>query len=364
MIFTSSHQWDDIRIYHKQARSLAQKYEVEYHAPAPFGKKTIHNIFVNGLPMWKKKSDRIKIILILFKRILKSKADVFHFHDPELLIHGLILKVFRRKKVIFDMHENLSLLINDRKWIPVLFKIPIRLFYKAVEKLSVILFDKIILAEESYKEIIPNNSVTILNYPLVHKAKNNTKKMTDAIYVGGVLEERGARELLEITKQVSRTFPDFTMKIIGPISSILYKELLAIVREYQLEENVFIAGRLDYISAMKEVEQSKIGLALLHPIGNYMKSIPTKLFEYMQFSIPFIASDFYYWKEYFRGCQVGYFIAYNDLNQWTNRIVKLLSDQNLLHKIGKAGKKLVLQNYSWASEEEKLFVLYCELIEP
>ena len=41
-IGTSVHRWNDNRIFHKEAVSLAKKFNVELHAPADFDKKNIY----------------------------------------------------------------------------------------------------------------------------------------------------------------------------------------------------------------------------------------------------------------------------------------------------------------------------------
>ena len=360
-IFTSVHPLNDIRIFHKQAKSLAKYFSVELHAPAEFKEKYFCNITVYGLPLWRRKADRFKTLCILLYRVLKSKADIFHLHDPELIIHGIILKVLRRKKVLFDMHENTSQLINERKWIPSLLRSPLGLFHKVIEHLAIKLFDRIILAEKSYKVFIPNNSTTILNYPLATPQITVHTKSTDVVYVGGVLPERGAWELLKISRLVIEKVPEFSMKIIGPVSDKFMEELTGYIRQNHLDKHVYITGRMEYSSAMEEVNKSKIGIALLHPIKNYINSIPTKLFEYMQFGLPFIASDFEYWKNVFNGNKVGYFVPYNNTKLTAKKIVDLLTNEDLILSMGKQGKELVSLQYGWMGEEKKLVTLYEQL---
>lgn len=51
-----------------------------------------------------------------YRTALAIDADIYHFHDPELLPYGLKLKR-RRKKVIFDSHENTLESILEKGWI-------------------------------------------------------------------------------------------------------------------------------------------------------------------------------------------------------------------------------------------------------
>ena len=51
---------------------------------------------------------RITILnLYMLVKALKQNCHLYHFHDPELLLVGYLLKLFG-KKVIYDVHEDLK----------------------------------------------------------------------------------------------------------------------------------------------------------------------------------------------------------------------------------------------------------------
>ena len=102
-ICTSVHRWNDPRIFYKEAVSLTKKYNVELHAPAEFDFKEEKGVKIFGLPSWHKVADRKEIRKELLKRIRRSTADMFHFHDPELIILGLYVKIFKRKSPFFTI---------------------------------------------------------------------------------------------------------------------------------------------------------------------------------------------------------------------------------------------------------------------
>jgi len=48
-IFSSVHPWNDVRIFYKEAVSLAKKYDVALHINAPFNYRKKYNISIFGI---------------------------------------------------------------------------------------------------------------------------------------------------------------------------------------------------------------------------------------------------------------------------------------------------------------------------
>jgi len=53
-------------------------------------------------------------LLEIGKKALEVDAEVYHFHDPDLLFLALKLKK-KGKKVIYDVHENYPGILEDTK---------------------------------------------------------------------------------------------------------------------------------------------------------------------------------------------------------------------------------------------------------
>ena len=80
---------------------------------------------------------RLKRILFFTKKIykaaLKLDSDIYHIHDPELLPTAAKLAK-RGKIVIFDSHENVTGQIEEKTYIPKLFRKIIAKVYSVFEK--------------------------------------------------------------------------------------------------------------------------------------------------------------------------------------------------------------------------------------
>ena len=356
-IGSSVHRWNDNRIFYKEAVSLSKHYDVELHAPADFENKSFHGVIIVGLSQWKKEYDRKNIRHELWNRLKNSNADIFIFHDPELIWVGIKTAITTNKKVIYDIHENTVESIKQKKWLNIFSKRISIVVYTVLQWIGTKVFSHFLLAENSYKSIIKNNATTILNYPIVKDWPTSGDKLYDLVYLGDVTEDRGGVSIIEIIRVLKENNNKIKLAIVGKIPHTFQKIISNKIKLYGLENNVDVFGYLNYPDAMKIVSQSKIGLSLLMPIKNYMYSYPTKLFDYMQGGIPFICSNFPLYKELVKECKTGITVEPLSINEACNEILILLNDQMLYNKMCSNGKSALKEKYNWSTQENKLIDL-------
>lgn len=361
LVFTSVHIWNDTRIFYKQVSSLAKKYNVEYHAPAEFKIKKINNISIIGLPQWKSFYDRIKLNIILFLRIVKSNADIFHFHDFELIIIGLYIKIIKRKPVIFDIHENYMDQIKHKTQIPFLLKNIISSWFSFFNKYLINLF-YIIFAESSYKKLFSNISSskfeTILNLPILEifdefKIEDRSQNI-DLFYIGALTPERGFNEMLQIIDELNSQKIYTNLHLVGPN---WYK--LKLSKNFtHIKDQIKFYGRMDLKEGYTISKNCLIGLCILHPIENYIESYPTKIFEFMACSLPVITSNFSLYKKIVQEGDCGICVDYKNIKDIANSIKFLINNPLKAIEFGKNGRLLVEEKFNWDLEEKKLLNFY------
>lgn len=102
---TSVHRTTDVRIFHKQCTSLAKAgYETYLVGPGQSRSENGVNVIGVGEATGGRLSRMTRFANKVYKVALAIDADIYHFHDPELLPYGLRLKK-KGKTVIFDAHE-------------------------------------------------------------------------------------------------------------------------------------------------------------------------------------------------------------------------------------------------------------------
>src|SRR5699024_3886287 len=108
---------------------------------------------------------------LILKKSLEVEADIYHFHDPELLSVGNKL-VKRNKKVIYDIHEDTSKQILSKHYIPRFLRKPISKIFSFYEKRSIKNYSAIVTATPFLKSKFEKynvNTVDINNYPLLYE---------------------------------------------------------------------------------------------------------------------------------------------------------------------------------------------------
>jgi len=360
---TSAHIYTDTRILYKECFSLQQQFgAVTLIAP---GKKdqTFHGVKIIAV----KKLNRLKrmwhTVNEVYQKAIEVDADIYHFHDPELIRVGLKLKN-KGKKVIFDIHENIALQILDKEYIPKYLRILVSKTYRAYEKYAIKKLDGVILAESSYANYythLNKNHAIVLNMPQIDKIKGKAiaeNKRNELFYIGGITKNRGILIILESIKILKSRNIDIFFNCVGPVPEWLLENEL-----YQeVKDNVSLKGTRPLLDSLDLVKSAKIGISVLKPIENYKRSFSTKIFEYMAMGLPVITSNFKLYRDVVEEYQTGFCINPLDCNELADKIEILFSEDILAKEMGQNGMILTEKKFNWAIEEKKLFDFYENLI--
>jgi glycosyltransferase involved in cell wall biosynthesis len=356
MLANAGHKPLDTRIFHKEARSLRQAgYEVVIIIPHERDFVS-EGIQVQSVSLPRKGWEQlVKCPWNIFMKARKQPADaVFHIHDSELLLVGIMLKLFRRK-VLYDAHEDTPLQISYQHWIPRLLKGPYTLFYRLLEWLAGKWFDAIIVAEPIIARYFPAPKVTLVrNFPIAESFLREVPysgRRDSIVYVGLLSRARGAAEMMEGHRLASAK-----VKInfiaggkFAPAS--LEQELLS---RYKVDYKSW----LPYDQMISTLYESKIGIIVPHPIERYKTNYPVKLFEYMAAGIPVIASREGESAAFVKEAEAGILVDPLSPAEIASAIIKLSSDQTAAAQMGERGRKLIFSRYHWEKESEKLISLY------
>ena len=360
-ILTSVHPPFDTRIFHKEAKSLGKAgYDVTLIAQHERA-DVVDGIRIVPLPKPKNRLERMtKTVWEAYRAARKIDADIYHFHDPELIPVGLLLK-FHGKRVIYDVHEDVPRQNLSKPYIPAVLRKPISLMIWALEAFSARRFDGVITAtpfiNRRFLEL-GANAVNVNNYPLaseLYTAENQWKNKEKVVcYVGGIARIRGAFEMVEAIGKTK-----YRLLLAGNIESDIETSLKQMSGWRQVEA----LGFVDREGVRATIGRSMGGVVVLHQTINYIDALPVKMFEYMSAGIPVIASNFPLWREIVEGNECGICVDPLNPEEIAKAIQFIIDHPAEAEQMGKNGRRAVEERYNWSMERKKLMDLYRKLID-
>lgn len=364
VIMSSVHSADDIRINLKEARSLARSgIRVALAAPGLSQLPPTERLQIITTARHKSRSIRMfRGTYDIFAAALRSGAKVCHFHDPELIPYGILLKLLGRK-VIYDVHEDVPKQILAKDWIPRYLRKPIANCAQIAETVASSIFDGIVAATPSIARKFPaRKTFTIQNFPLQSEIMvsepHEGLKVKSLVYVGGISRTRGLFTMLEAVRLINGT-QTVALHLAGRFTPPTLEEE---AQKHPGWKHVVWHGWLDRSSTIRILRSARVGLLLLDATPNHTESLPIKLFEYMAAGIPVIASDFPLWESIIKHAGCGLLVDPKDSVAISNAMLWILKNPQKSDEMGRRGLQAVQDCYSWSSEEQKLLSLYAKLL--
>ncbi|WP_440897966.1 glycosyltransferase [Amphibacillus sp. Q70] len=366
---TTVHHPFDTRIYHKECFSLHKAgYDVSLIAPLenkPRGAKVMTDDGIKLIATTKRKNRLVRMLLSTWEtyRLAKrEQANYYHFHDPELLWVGWLLKK-KTNNVIYDVHEDYLTSISQKEY-----------FAKPIKKIVALLYDKmeaflikkmdICLAEKYYQERYPTGQ-PILNYPVLNEqllnAQRDDQEPADAvIYTGNVTEVRGS--------YLHAILPNLPSKLdiyfYGKCQQFIADKMKQLAGESK--DKLHFTG-IDHFVERQEIDKGYLkqnwlaGMAIFPPTDHYKRKELTKFFEYMTAGIPVVCSNFPTWQAFIDQHECGLTVDPDHPEQWEEALVYLRSHPEERKQMIQNGRQAVRNELNWQVEEKRLLTWYQEI---
>jgi glycosyltransferase involved in cell wall biosynthesis len=359
---TSAHKDGDVRIFHKACVSLAKAGFETYCVVTNTEHREEQGVHIRGVHS--RKGSRIKRFIFTVRKVYREaiavKADIYHLHDPELLMIAKKLKRKTGAKVIFDSHEDVPKQILDKHWIPLVFRKFVSFLYASYEKNICKKLDAIVSVTPiicSRFKAFHLRVEMIANYPDLNEFdfSDATKKRDPKAlcYVGGLFPTRGIKELVQAMALV-----DGVLHLAGTFSTPAFEAEIKGLLGWQ---KVKYYGHVSREQVSDILRHSSIGVVTLLPTASYLEAYPIKLFEYMAAGLPVLASDFPLWRDLVEKYSCTTFVDPASPKDIALKINELLTSENA-EEMGNRGKNAVMHDLNWQTEATKLIRLYKHLI--
>jgi len=367
-IFTTVHRPFDVRVFHREAHTLAAAgHQVTLLAHADFVEEIREGVVIKGI---KRPHNRFFRLLSVFKfawRCLREKPDVYHFHDLELLPLGLLLKWLTRKRIIYDCHENYPEAAYERAWYPDWLKPLVAKLIGFIEPFIARRLDCVICVVPDQQERFKAHrcrTLLVRNLPQLEifesAFQQHLPKVDRLIYLGGLTLVRGARVLADIMAELIKTHPHIKLLCLGPFNEPhVEAEVKQYVQERGLQEAIEYIRFVPHEQVPAYLAQSRIGLIPWQVNEQMLRMVfPNKVFEYMACGLPIVASDLPSLRYIFGRSQSGALVRPDDPQAHAQAIRELLDHPDKAKELGDLGRKFVYEQLNWRIESEKLLRLY------
>lgn len=361
---TSVHPSSDTRIFHKECKTLkAAGYEVVLVVPHEQD-EMVDGVRIRAVSQPKNRIERMLCtVWQVYRAALVENAQLYHFHDPELIPIALLLKLHGRR-VIYDVHEDSPRDILSDYWIPKYMRKPVSVVVELLEAFAARLFDGIIAATPVIAERFPKQkTVLVQNFPIAKELLAVSplpywQRPPVIAYIGNITVVRGIYEMVRAMRFLPK---DLKAKLVLG-GNFTPAELENKVKNIPGWERVEYLGWLSRGQVVDLLSKARLGLVLFHPEPNHIDAQPNKLFEYMSAGIPVVASDFPLWREIVEGTGCGLLVDPLNPRAIAEAVRWILEHPKEAEEMGRRGQRAIYERYNWDNEAPKLLKFYGELL--
>lgn len=349
---------NDARNFQRQARSLKRAgYDVCFvtNDGEPDG-------VLEGIPFisCRRHYPRWKALLAARRQFLpeltRVDADVYQLHSPELLP---LTRPLQRlgKAVVYDAHEDLPRHVLEKEWLPGFVRRPISFATEHYMRSVLKRADAVVTPHSHVVDHLQRTvgkGTLVANFPIVKDLPETTAAQFAArpsalCYSGTVYVHSNQ----ESTLDALAAFPDMRYRVAGYFDE-----------SHRLRLQQRPGGQqMDYLGRVSQEELRVLytsciaGLSIidykLNQGGTRGSYAVNKLFEYMEAGLPVICTDYTLWRDIIDRYHCGVYVTPGSVEELRSAIQYIASDRGRAYEMGQNGRRAVLTEFNWSSEEQK-----------
>ena len=301
---------------------------------------------------WKRFISTWMLIFSAFKMFNQIKPDVVHSHSAEL---GFILSFPCR-------YYNIPLINQCRG---VNFPYPQNtLIRRIVEKfcLKYGRFDKIITVDanslEAFEKSKIKNVIYIpngLDFGLFNQNTRKVNKKIIFLFVGRVEEQKGISDLFKAVNLLKNKDYNFEVHLLGECINLKYYHKL--IKHFGIKNYIKFLGKKNFQEVVKNYFNSDIFVLPSHQEG-----FPNTLLEAWGAKLPVIITNVGGISKICTDRENALIVPPKDSEALAKAMLILIKNPDLRKKLGRNGRRLVEEKYSWDKITKKIERIYKELV--
>jgi glycosyltransferase involved in cell wall biosynthesis len=380
LVLTTGHTAIDDRIYYKEILStLADFPDLTIAAPSENGRPDELDGRVGFLDLGPHREGlrRLGLLPRAVAAVVRTKPEICHFHDFELLLAVPFLRALTRAKLVFDCHEVYpeTVLTSTRfpGWARPLVSRFVGVFQRAMAAglHAVIGSDPEVakLFEGAVGDVRVVSNFPRLSYfepglrepEAVGAMRERLRGRRVLLYQGGMGEDRGLYVMLEAMRVLKERAPDVTLVLLGSFDARDDERVSRLVREHGLGDTVLRPGEVPHLDVPAWIRLAQVGLVPFQPTPKWMKNTPIKLFEYMACRVPVLAADLPPMRSFVERSGGGRVYDSTSPERLADGALALLADAGAMRRMAEGGRLWVEQEWNWDQMAQRVPSLYRDL---
>ena len=322
-----------------------------YRIPIFFNSGILKMISVFKMSFW------FYLLIFLTNRIdiVWARARIFGF--AEAFWSSLFMK-----KMILEMNEPLIEAAEESGKFKNNFLFSL---LKAFFLFNISKADLITVTHSSMTKNLPKNKSLLIDYGANYKVFNplvsgteqiikkyNLKKGKTVLYSGSFREWHGLNSIIDSAEKVIAKDKEIKFLLLG--NGPEFEKIEGKIKQKNLQENVFLLGKIPYGKMPSYVNASDICLALFSPEYPLFKKFsyfysPLKVHEYKAMGKAVVATKLGNLEKLVVNGENGFSVENNDSQKVADSIMKLAGDSVLRKKISEQNIKEIKEHYNWVS---------------
>jgi len=362
---TNAHPADDPRILYREALGAAsQGYLVLVVGPYDRA-ATIENLAI--IPLHKFKKLLFRVTFGAWWAILRAvlqRPRLIHFHDPDLLPAALAAKLLVKVPVVYDAHEDVSLIML-KDWIPQRFRRPLTRMADLIDRFFARRVDAVVVPTRgllSRYQQFAKRVECFYNFPAPSFLRERDKfwslpdrRENMVVHLGTVSFSR-LEFLMKLARQFLDRHPKWKWSFIGlhPPHYRWFGEHV----EGSFGDRLTAMPKISHLEVCRVCCRAKIGINY-HVLSSQQVqvAIPLKVFEYLACGLSVITTKVPALWELVRDCPAVRFVK-ADLDEYLEALEVLTRDGDHIQSMASAAREFVEEHFDCTAEAERLAALY------
>lgn len=209
-------------------------------------------------------------------------------------------------------------------------------------------------------EVIPNG-INVEEFKDFHPSQNLERVYPDLkdkkviMFLGRIHSQKGLDIIAQAFGAVARNRDDVRLLIVGPDSNGYQKQIETILKEEKVFKKTIFTGILTGTKKMAALSRANISI-----LPSYSEGFSMAILEAMVCGLPVIISDQCNFPQVLEN-RAGIIIKPN-AQELAKALIELLNNSQLCDEMGKNGRKLVLEKFTWDKIANKMMDLYKSLL--